>query len=323
MELILSRINWGNYDLVVIDESHNFRNNDPRKDRLTRYQKLLNDVMKAGVKTKVLMLSATPVNNRFTDLKNQLALAFEGHTGSVDEKMDIGKSIDVILKNAQAVFNEWMKKPVEERTSQQLLNTLNSNFDFFKLLDSVTIARSRKHIEKYYNMDQIGKFPNRLKPVTHRADITDLEGFIEISELYNELSRLNMSIYSPFDYILDSKREFYSDIYDTKLSDGVSFKQAHRERSLQTLMRVNLLKRLESSVDSFRITLNKFITGIANTIKKIEEFEKNGDTLYTEVEQIDDLNYESESDAWLNDEFSIGEKVKIKSCGHKYYRLEN
>ena len=307
----LSRINWGNYDLVVIDESHNFRNNDPRKDRLTRYQKLLNDVMKAGVKTKVLMLSATPVNNRFTDLKNQLALAFEGHTGAVDEKMDIGKSIDVILKNAQAVFNEWMKKPVEERTSQQLLNTLNSNFDFFKLLDSVTIARSRKHIEKYYDMDQIGKFPNRLKPVTHRADITDLEGFIEISELYNELSRLNMSIYSPFDYILDNKREFYSDIYDTKLSDGVSFKQAHRERSLQTLMRVNLLKRLESSVDSFRITLNKFITGITYTIKKIEEFEKNGDTLYTEVEQIDDLNYESESDAWLNDEFSIGEKVKI------------
>lgn len=307
----LSRINWGNYDLVVIDESHNFRNNDPRKDRLTRYQKLLKDVMRAGVKTKVLMLSATPVNNRFTDLKNQLALAFEGHTGSVDEKMELSKPIDIILKNAQTVFNEWMRLPVEERTSQQLLNKLNSNFDFFKLLDSVTIARSRKHIEKYYDIDQIGRFPNRLKPITHRADITDLEGFIEISDLYNELTRLNMSIYSPFDYILDSKREFYSDIYDTKLSDGVSFKQAHRERSLQILMRVNLLKRLESSVDSFRITLRKFISGIENTLKKIDEFERSGNVVYTEVEQIDDLNYESESDSWLNDEFSIGEKVKI------------
>lgn len=307
----LSRVNWSNYDLVIIDESHNFRNNDPRKDRITRYQKLLNDVMKAGVKTKVLMLSATPVNNRFTDLKNQLALAFEGHTAAIDEKMDIGKSVDLILKNAQAVFNDWMRQPIEKRTSQQLLQKLNSNFDFFKLLDSVTIARSRKHIEKYYNIDEIGKFPNRLKPITHRANITDLDDFIAIADIYNELSRLNMSIYSPFDYILDEKRDFYSDIYDTDISDNVKFKQSHREKNLQTLMRVNLLKRLESSVDSFRITLSKFITGIENTIHKIEEYEKNGNAVYTDVENIDDLNYEAESDDWLNDEFSIGDKVKI------------
>jgi ribosomal protein S17E len=307
----LSRINWGNYDLVVIDESHNFRNNDPRKDRVTRYHKLLNQVMKTGVKTKVLMLSATPVNNRFTDLKNQLALAFEGHTGTIDEKMDLGKSVDIILKNAQTTFNEWMRQPVEERTAQQLLQKLNNNFDFFKLLDSVTIARSRKHIEKYYDINKIGKFPNRLKPITHRANITELKGFIEISALYNELTRLNMSIYSPFDYILDSKKEFYGDLYDTSISEGVSFKQSHREKSLQTLMKVNLLKRLESSVDSFRITLNKFITGIENTLKRIEEFEKNGSSTYAEVENIEDLNFDSESDDWLNDEFSIGDKIKI------------
>ncbi|MBZ0181771.1 MAG: DEAD/DEAH box helicase family protein [Melioribacteraceae bacterium] len=307
----LSRINWGNYDLVVIDESHNFRNNDPRKDRETRYQKLMNQVMRAGVKTKVLMLSATPVNNRFTDLKNQLALAFEGHTGEVDDKMDIGKSVDIILKNAQTVFNEWMKQPEEERTSQQLLQKLNNNFDFFKLLDSVTIARSRRHIEKYYNINEIGKFPNRLKPVTHRANITDLEDFIEIKDLYNELTRLNMSVYSPFDYILDSKKGFYGDIYDTSISEKVSFKQSHREKSLQTLMRVNLLKRLESSVDSFRITLNKFIIGISNTISRIEDFEANGSSSYTETEDINDLNLDTESDDWLNDEFSIGDKIKI------------
>lgn len=307
----LSRINWGNYDLVVIDESHNFRNNDPRKDRLTRYQKLLNDVMKAGVKTKVLMLSATPVNNRFTDLKNQLALAFEGHTGHIDDRMDISKSIDNILKNAQKIFNDWSKLPIEERTSQELLNRLNTNFDFFKLLDSITIARSRKHIEKYYDMDQIGKFPNRLKPITHRADITDLPGFIAISDLYKELTKLNMSIYSPFDYILYNKREFYSDLYDTNISDKVSFKQAHRERSLQTLMRVNLLKRLESSVDSFRITLGKFLKGIENTLQKIEQFEKNGSIIYTEATQLEDINLDAESDDWLDDDFSIGDKIKI------------
>lgn len=307
----LSRINWGNYDLVVIDESHNFRNNDPRKDRVTRYNKLLNQVMKTGVKTKVLMLSATPVNNRFTDLKNQLALAFEGHTGTIDEKMDLSKSVDIILKNAQKTFNVWMKLPVEERTSRKLLEKLNNNFDFFKLLDSVTIARSRKHIEKYYDINKIGKFPNRLKPITHRANITELKSFIEISALYNELTRLKMSIYSPFDYILEGRKEFYGDLYDTSISNNVSFKQSHREKSLQTLMKVNLLKRLESSVDSFRITLSKFITGIENTLKRIEEFEENGSTAYAEVENIEELNSDSESDDWLNDEFNIGGKIKI------------
>lgn len=307
----LSRINWGNYDLVVIDESHNFRNNDPRKDRVTRYQKLMNDVMKAGVKTKVLMLSATPVNNRFTDLKNQLALAFEGQTGDVYGKMDTEKSIESILNNAQRIFNEWSKLPIEERTSKQLLQQLNNNFDFFKLLDSVTIARSRRHIEKYYNTEEIGKFPNRLKPVTHHAEITDLDDFIEISELYKELSRLTMSIYSPFEYILDSKREFYSDLYDTDISEKVSFKQSHREKSLQTLMRVNLLKRLESSVDSFRITLGKFIATVQSTIKMIDAFDNTGIEYAAEATPFYGFNPDTESDDWLNEEFSVGDKVKI------------
>ncbi|MBU1862767.1 MAG: DEAD/DEAH box helicase family protein, partial [Candidatus Omnitrophica bacterium] len=307
----LSRVNWGNYDLVVIDESHNFRNNDPRKDRVTRYQRLLNDVMRAGVKTKVLMLSATPVNNRFTDLKNQIALACEGETNIADGRMDTDKSIDTILTNAQRVFNEWSKLPVEERTSQELLKRLNANFDFFKLLDGITIARSRRHIEKYYDINKIGKFPNRLKPITHHADITDLEGFIEISELYKELSKLSMSIYSPTEYILDTKRQFYSEIYDTKLNGDFSFKQVHRERNLQTLMRVNFLKRLESSVDSFRITLGKFISEIERIINKIEEFEKTGAQGSVESIQFGDINLDADSDDWLSDEFSVGGKVRV------------
>ena len=176
----LSRINWGNYDLVVIDESHNFRNNSARNDRETRYTRLLNDVMKAGVKTKVLMLSATPVNNRFTDLKNQLALAYEGNTDKIDENISKTKSIDTILKNAQSVFNEWSKLPIEERNSKTLLNQLNKDFDFFKLLDSVTIARSRNHIQKYYDMNKIGKFPTRLKPISKTTELTDIPDFYSI-----------------------------------------------------------------------------------------------------------------------------------------------
>jgi hypothetical protein len=307
----LSRINWGNYDLVVIDESHNFRNNDPRKNKITRYQKLVNDVMKAGVKTKVLMLSATPVNNKFTDLKNQIALAYEGKTDVVDKKMDISKSFDIVLKNAQKTFNDWSKLSLNERTSQELLKRLNTNFDFFKLLDSVTISRSRKHIEKYYDMSEIGEFPNRLKPISKRSSITDLEGFIEIDELYKQLSLFNMSIYSPFDYILEEKKEFYSELYDTDVSEGVSLRQSSREKSLQKLMRVNFLKRLESSIESFRITLSKFINGVEGTIKAIENFEKNGQEFLVEASEISNLNTDTESDDWLDDDFSIGDKVKI------------
>ncbi len=307
----LSRINWSTYDLVVIDESHNFRNNSPRKDRMTRYQKLLQDVVKAGVKTKILMLSATPVNNRFTDLKNQLALAFEGQTNIINSSLELDKSIETILKNAQTIFNEWYKLPLAERSSKKLLKELNNNFDFFKLLDSVTIARSRKHIEKYYNMQEIGKFPNRLKPITIRANITNLPDFMEINELYSELSKLNMSIYSPMLYILPAKHEFYSELYDTRLNKNVKFTQSQREESLQNLMRVNLLKRLESSVDSFRKTLQKFIEGIENTLDKINDFEQGGGESYTEHKLVEDYDLDQDMDDWLDNDFSIGGKVKI------------
>ena len=308
----LSRINWGNYDLVVIDESHNFRNNNARNDRETRYTRLLNDVMKAGVKTKVLMLSATPVNNRFTDLKNQLALAYEGNTDRIDENISKTKSIDTILKNAQAVFNEWTKLPIEERNSATLLKKLNKDFDFFKLLDSVTIARSRKHIEKYYDMNKIGKFPTRLKPISKSTEITNLPNFYSMEEIYNMLSRLNMSIYTPFDYILPNKISLYEEIYDTKVKGGnVTLRQADREKSLQKLMRINLLKRLESSVDSFKITLNKILYLINETIKSINDFERNG--VESSVDNINLENYDEDEDIeeLLENNASIGGKVKI------------
>ena len=308
----LSKVNWGNYDLVVIDESHNFRNNDARKTE-TRYSRLLNDVMKAGVRTKVLMLSATPVNNRFNDLKNQLALAYEGKTNIIDKNISKTKSIDTILKNAQKTFNDWSKLPIEERTSQRLLKELNADFDFFKLLDSVTIARSRKHIEKYYDMSQIGNFPIRLKPISRTTELTNITDFYSMEEIYNSLSRLNLCIYTPFEYILPNRIQKYEEMYDIKVKEGKSvFKQRDRERSLLILMRVNLLKRLESSQDSFKITLRKILENINSTINAINTFEKYGAGSTIDGNQYDEYSEDDDIENALEDDSTqIGKKVKI------------
>lgn len=301
----LSRVNWANYDLIVIDESHNFRNNEARKDKTTRYQKLLN-IIKTGVRTKLLMLSATPVNNRFTDLKNQIALAYEGQTNLVDTKLNISTSIDAVLRRAQKTFNDWSELPTEQRTTQNLLRELNKNYDFFKLLDSITMARSRRHIEKYYNIDAIGKFPTRLKPKPIHTDLTNLTEVMNIEDIYKKLSQFNMSVYNPFTYIFDSRIGFYSDLYDTQVSSKGHLKQSSREESLKKLMRVNFLKRLESSVDSFRITLKNFSENIGNTITKIEDFESNGTG---NINEFEDVRFEDED--WLDEDFSIGSKVQI------------
>ena len=190
--LDLDRINWGNYDLIVIDESHNFRNGmgTHANNNENRYAKLMDKVIRAGVKTKVLMLSATPVNNRFIDLKNQLALAYEGKSDLLNKKLKTTKGIDEIFKKAQKAFNEWVNLEPENRTTQVLLRMLD--FDFFEVLDSVTIARSRKHIERYYSAEKIGKFPERLKPISKRPMLTDLKEAINYNEIYEQLISLNL-----------------------------------------------------------------------------------------------------------------------------------
>jgi SNF2 family DNA or RNA helicase len=304
----LERLNWGNYDLLVIDESHNFRNNDPVKDRETRYQRLMRKVIKTGVKTDVLMLSATPVNNRFNDLKNQLALAYEGNPSNINAKLNTERGIDDIFKRAQYSFNKWSKMPNSERTTETLLSMLD--FDFFELLDSLTIARSRKHIQKYYNIEEIGKFPKRLKPISHFCNLTERTDVIGYDEIFKELSKLNLSIYAPFNYIMPSKIKFYEKIYDTVVKGGLgSLKQSDRERSLQTLMRINLLKRLESSVDAFRITLLKMIDKINITIEEIDKFNIYVTNQITSYQALSNIDFDE--DDWLDDEFNIGDKVKI------------
>ena len=312
MGMPLNKVNWSNYDLVVIDESHNFRNNDAYNDRETRYQKLMNKVIKQGVKTKVLMLSATPVNNRFSDLKNQLALAYEGDSTSLKSKIKTNRDIETIFSRAQAVFNSWSKLPAERRTAKTILESLD--FDFFQLLDSVTIARSRKHIETFYDMSDLGKFPARLKPLSFHCPLSDDKNIMDFNEIYKELILMKLSVYAPVAYILPSKIKKYEEMYDTDIGEGrTKFKQLDREKSLVALMTTNLLKRLESSVHAFRLTLDKLRQNNLIVLKKIEEFKATGKDTEFEDKSKDFENLEVDEDDLLDDNSgSIGNKVKIK-----------
>jgi SNF2 family DNA or RNA helicase len=301
----LDRLNWGNYDLVVIDESHNFRNGIGTHSNTTenRYQRLMDKVIRAGVKTKVLMLSATPVNNRFVDLRNQLALAYEGDTAWFDERLNTRKPIEEIFRNAQKAFNAWSKLDAEERTTDALLRTLD--FDFFEVLDSVTIARSRRHIEKYYSTADIGKFPERKKPISKRPNLTDLDGAINYNEIYNILISLNLSIYTPSNFIYPSRMQKYIELTHNK---GTSLTQVGREQGVRRLMSINLLKRLESSVYSFNLTMERIRKLINDTIDRIELYQSGSQMIdmvdLTDVGEFDD-------DDQNTDFFTVGKKVKI------------
>ena len=204
-ETDLSKLNWAAYDLVVIDESHNFRNGGDVDDdgKSNRYTKLMNKVIRPGARTRVLMLSATPVNNRFYDLRNQLALAYEGNSSAWKDKLDTNRSVEKIFRSAQKQFNAWSKLAPSQRTTEQLMRMLD--FDFFEILDAVTIARSREHIEKYYNIEEIGNFPTRLPPVTKQPPLTDLNNAITYDEIYELILSLTLSIYTPSNYILPSR----------------------------------------------------------------------------------------------------------------------
>ncbi len=307
----LNRINWGNYDLVVIDESHNFRNNDAFKDKETRYQRLMNAVIRDGVKTKVLMLSATPVNNRFNDLRNQLALAYEGDSAQLQAKLKTNRSVEEIFRSAQAAFNRWSKLEPDQRTPKAILNSLD--FDFFELLDSVTIARSRKHIETFYDTKDIGKFPKRLPPKSFRSPLTSRADVMSFNEIYRHLSLMKLGIYAPVSYILQSRMRKYEDMYDTKVEGGKGkLRQIDRERSLQSLMTTNLLKRLESSVSSFRLTMESLKANHAGMLEKIASFQStHQDTsVHDWTDALGDLDAEDEDLSGFMDEKTTG-KVQV------------
>lgn len=307
--LDLSRFVWSNYDLVVIDESHNFRNGigTHHNTSLNRYESLMTQVIQKGVKTKVLMLSATPVNNSFADLENQLALAYEGVSEQLDAKLNTETSVEDIFYDARRAFSIWSKLPPEERTTKTLLSMLD--FDFFELLDSVTIARSRKHIQKYYDTADIGTFPQRLKPISLRPHLTDLDNAVTYNQIYELLTELNLEIYSPTDYVFPSKLDKYVD-------SEKNLNQRGREKGVRRLMSINLLKRLESSVYSFRLTVGRILTHIKQTIEEIDAYKSGNHNLNLfEVQEIEEYFDADDQNA---DVFTIGKKVKINLADIDY-----
>lgn len=305
--LQIDRINWGNYDLVVIDESHNFRNgngtNTHGGEKENRYMRLMNRVIKPGVRTKVLMLSATPVNNRFYDLRNQLALAYEGNPDEINEKLETNSDIDTIFRQAQKVYNSWCDLPENERTTKTLLAQLD--FDFFEVLDSVTIARSRHHIQTYYDTKDIGTFPTRNKPVSLYPKLTDKEGTVNYKEIFQWLSDLNLTIYTPTQFILPSRLSKYLSEEETE-----NFRKG-REAGIQRLMSINLLKRMESSVRSFLLTVQRVYQYLDDTDRIIKAFIESGNV---NLDEMVDLSREAaifDDDDQNTDFFTVGKKVKI------------
>ena len=316
--LDLEHINWGNYDLVVIDESHNFRNGgkvttdeNDENPRENRYLQLMNKVIRAGVKTKVLMLSATPVNNRFNDLRNQLALAYEGDSSIMDAQLKTSSSLDDIFRQAQTAFNRWSKLPPEDRTTKALLESLS--FDFFEVLDSVTIARSRKHIEQYYDTTDIGKFPERLKPISRAPKLTDLPTAVSFNDIFVSVSELNLAIYTPSDFILQSKLEKYMEVREDGRFGNLS--RSGRERGIRQLMSINLLKRLESSVNSVRLTLTRIKNYIEATINSIDAVAASGSHA-----DVNDYDFENGLDFDEREDtvFIGGKKTKIDLADMDY-----
>lgn len=295
----LKLINWSNYDLVVIDESHNFRNGGDTEDieNENRYARLINEVIKQGVQTKVLMLSATPVNNRFYDLRNQLEIAYEGNPKLIQNNLKISRSLDDVFRNAQAAFNKWNKFTPEERTTDSLLKMLD--FDFFEVLDSVTIARSRRHIEKNYDMDEIGRFPTRLTPISKRPKLTDLDGILTYKDINAMLNRLNLAMYVPTEFLLPSRV--------SKYIDPETINRRGREQGIRRLMSMSLLKRLESSVHSFCITVKKVLSKIQHTVEAIDNYKQG--TVFVEDIGLSDESFND--DNTIDEMFALGNKIKI------------
>ena len=299
-DIDLSHVNWGNYDLVVIDESHNFRNKkSPRQGTETRYDRLMRKIIKEGVKTRVLMLSATPVNNRLADLKNQIAFVTEGDdTALVEHGID---SIEQTTRKAQIQFNRWLTMAEAERTPGNLVEMLG--FDYFTLLDHLTIARSRRHIERYYGTDETGKFPGRLPPINIKADV-DLAGqFRAIKDINLEIRRLNLASYAPLRYVLPHKQAAYDAKYSTEIRGGESFfRQVDREESLIHLLRVNVLKRMESAVSSFSLTVQRQLKDVEAVLAHIENRD-------ADIEEIDIADVDIDEPAF--ESLLVGRKVKV------------
>ncbi len=306
-DIDLGHVNWGNYDLVVIDESHNFRNKKtPKQGAETRYDRLMRRIIREGVKTRVLMLSATPVNNRLADLKNQIAFVTEGDDTALLEHGI--SSIDSTTRRAQKAFNRWLDLADEEKTPQLLVEMLG--FDYFTLLDHLTIARSRRHIEKYYGTAETGRFPSRLPPINIKADVDKAGEFQSIKRINLEIRQLKLASYAPLRYVKEHKLAAYDEKYSTAIRGGESiFRQVDREESLIHLMRVNVLKRMESSVYSFALTVGRQLKDVDATLARIEAHKLGKDGERDEFEEIDIADVDVDDPSF--EPLLVGRKVKV------------
>lgn len=309
----LATINWSNYGLVVIDESHNFKNDaegkkgDDGQIIYSRYGRLLNEIIKKGVPTKVLLLSATPVNNNLKDLRNQIYLITGGDDGALYETTGI-KNISQTMKNAQTQFNNWAdRKKNTKRETHSLLDRLDSAF--FKLLDELTIARSRGHILNYYDINKLGNFPERLKPISQSPSIDLKNEFPSYDKLNKQISEYKLSLFKPSAYIKEEYREKYRKL---ELESGVDFSQSQREDYLIGMMKVNFLKRLESSVDSFRISMDRTVRKIEDLERRIEEYQAYADGPATIEDKLINLPDDDEDEEIIeaNEKWQVGKKLK-------------
>ena len=304
-DIDLGTINWGNFDLVVIDESHNFRNNVKGKRdeegnviKQSRYERLMQDIIQAGVKTKVMLLSATPVNNDLKDLRNQLYLVSEGRDHALMPTTGIA-SIKQTLDVAQKTFTEWAKRP-GDRDPKDLMDGLPAGF--FTLLDELTIARSRKHIQKYYraSMAQIGKFPKRAKPISKYSEIDSKGRFPTYDKLNEEIEKYQLALFKPSVYVLDQFKNQYQGEANVR-----NFSQENREKFLIGMMKVNFLKRLESSVKSFAITMERTVSKIEDLEERLKGYQKLRDGKAQDLQATLFL-MEAEEDEELREAFEVG-----------------
>ena len=314
----LATINWANYGLVVIDESHNFKNDaedkkgDDGQFKYSRYGWLLNEIIKKGVPTRVLLISATPVNNNLKDLRNQIYLITKGEKDALFDTTGI-KDISQTMKNAQTQFNNWAdRKKNAQREARSLLEKLDSSF--FKLLDELTIARSRKHIIDFYDINKVGKFPDRRKPISLSPGIDLKKEFPSYDQLNKEISEYKLSLFKPSSYI---KEEFQEEYRKQEMESGLNFRQAQREDYLISMMKVNFLKRLESSVDSFRISMDRKVHKIDDLERRIKAYQDYDDGLDNMENSLTSLPDDEQDDDIIeaNEKWQVGKKLKYH-LGH-------
>jgi len=321
----LADLNWSAYDLVVIDESHNFRNNKlatqrpgDTERRRSRYERLMEDIISSGVRTKVLLLSATPVNNQLSDLRNQISF-IAGNDVARNSSADATfvdslkiPSVKETTRQAQAHFTIWAKKPAAQRKTRDLISAIGG--DFFKLLDGLSIARSRRHVSSYYaeEMKHLGGFPKRPAPKAIHPPLDVSQRFLSFEELNDEISKLRLALYHPSSFLREDLPDDLRSAYEAKIYGG--FTQEGRERILIAMMKVNFLKRLESSVDSFRLTLQRTIEKIDRLEQRIEDFEQHiDDNLEIDFDSLTPDQFEDPD--FEQDEFTIGGRRQIH-LGH-------